>query len=254
MRQPIWIPNTKFLRILKYKKNSDLISHIRCVEILVYELLPQFDFQQQYFVKRILKLLGIDPSPVKTVLTMLKNAPIEKFTLRGLSECSFQNHRISTLLLELCANPNIKTLRIDELNNVSYGFIIGSGQDRSLTRLAISHATISDYWFDTWTPLPTVGSIAEAINTLELVRMTSKDFLKALRFFSWLPSTPISECFKNLKNLVIDTFPQQSFEERKEVWNIILGIAGILESLELRLSTVPPDAGEVSLYFVEKEV
>ena len=53
---------------------------------------------------------------------------------------------------------------------------------------------------------------------------------------------------------MIDTFPQQSFEERKEVWNIILGIAGILESLELRLSTVPPDAGEVSLYFVEKEV
>jgi hypothetical protein len=238
----------KFLRILKYKKNSDLISHIRCVEILVHELLPQSDS-----TTRLLKLLGIDQSPVKTVLTMLKNAPIEKFTLRGVSECDFQNH---TLLLELCSNPSIKTLRIVGLQNIPYRFIIGNGQDRSFTRLALWHTTISDYWFDTvWTSPLAVGSIAEAIETLELVQMTSKEFLKALRCFSWLPSTPISECFKNLKNLVI-TLPQQSFEERKEVCNVIFGVAGTLESLELRLSimsTMPPDLGEVSLYFVEKE-
>jgi len=237
----------KFLRILKYKKNSDLISHIRYLEIFVYRLLPQSDFQQQYSVKRLLKLIGIDRSPVKAVLAMLKNAPIEQLILRGVSEYDFQNHRISTLLLELCSNPNIKTLRINGLNNIPYGFIAGNGQDRSLTQLALYHVTISDYWFDTWTP-----SIAEAIDTLELVRMTSKEFLKALRCLSWLPSTPISECFKNLKNLVI-TFPQQSFEERKEVWNVIFGLAGTLESLELRLCTMPPDAGEVSLYFVENE-
>jgi len=156
----------KFLKILKYKKNSDLISHIRCLEILVYEFLPQSDFQQQF-----LKLIGIDRSPVKTVLTVLKNAPIEKFILRGVSECDFQNHRISTLLLELCSNPSIKTLRIVGLQNIPYRFIIGNGQDRSFTRLALWHATISDYWFDTWAP-----PLAEAIETLELVQMTSKEF------------------------------------------------------------------------------
>jgi len=232
----------KFIRILKYKKNSDLISHIRSLKIVVY-LPSQTYSQQRRSPKRLLELVGIETNPTKTGFTVLKNAPIEEVILRGSSECDFRNHRTSTLLLEMCSNPSIKTLRIEGLHNVPYRFIIGNGQSRSLARLVLWRATISDYWFDT--PAPTIVSTAEGIETLELVGMTSKELLKPLSCFSSLPLSPISECFKN----IVITLPQWSFGERKEVWNIILGVAGTLKSLELRLSTTPPDACEVSLRF-----
>jgi hypothetical protein len=221
---------SKFIRILKYKKNSDLISHMRSVEILLY-LHPQSHSQQQRGdLTRLLKLIGINASPVKTAFTMLKNAPIEELTLRGnLAHYDFRNHRISILLLEMCSNPNLKSLCFEYIANLPYRFILGNGQNRSLTRLAIRDASISDYWFEI--PPPTVVSTAARIETLELVGRTSKEFLNA---------PPISECFKNLKNLVI-TLPPGHFEERSEVWNVILGAAGTLESLELCLNgTAPP--------------
>ena len=216
LRVSPWAPQsraTKFIKILKYKKNSDLISHIRSLKIVVY-LPSQTSSQQRRSPKRLLELIGIETKPVKTALTMLKNAPIEEVIPRGSSECDFRNHRISTLLLEMCSNPSIKTLRIEGLQNVPYRFIVGNGQSRSLARLVLWRATISDYWFDT--PPPTIVSTAEGIETLELLGMTSKEFLKALRCFSWIPSSPISQCFKSLKNLVI-TLPPWSYGERKEV-------------------------------------
>ena len=215
----------KFIRILKYKKNSDLLSHIRSVEIFVYLFPRPYSQEQRGGLTRLLKLIGLE-SPVKTALTMLKNAPIEEFTLKGNTahHYDFRNHRISTLLLEMCSNPNVKSLCFEQIDNLPYRFILGNGQDRSLTRLAIRNALISDYWFEI--PPPTVASTAAGIETLELVGRTSKDFLNA---------SPISECFKNLKNLVI-TLPPGRFKERREVWNVILGAAGTLESLELCLN------------------
>ena len=239
----------KFIKILKYKKNSDLISHIRSVNIFVH-LHSQTYSQQQRSSKRLLKLIGIETSPIKTALIMLKNAPIEEFILRGdPTHCYFRNHRTSTLLLEMCSNPNIKNLRIEGLKDVPYRFIIGNGQDRSLTRLALHNVTISDYWFDI--PPPTVVPTAAGIETLELVGMTLEEFLKALRCLSRQLPFPISECCKNLKNLVI-SLPQErsSFEARNEVWNVILGAAETLESLELCLSNAwHLNAGEISLRF-----
>jgi len=180
----------KFIRILKYKKNSDLISHIRSVEIFVY-LHPRSYSRGD--LTRLLKLIGIDASPVKTALTMLKNAPIEEMTLTGdTMYCDFRNHRISTLLLEMCSNPNLKSLCFEYIANIPYRFILGNGQNRSLARLAIRDATISDYWFEI--PPPTVVSTAVGMETLELIGGTSNEFLNA---------SEISECFKNLKNLVI---------------------------------------------------
>lgn len=70
--------------------------------------------------------------------------------------------------------------------------------------------------------------------------MLSKEFLNA---------SPISG-FKNLKNLVI-TLPQRHFEERNEMWNVILGAAETLESLELCLSNAW-NLGEVSLRFDQR--
>jgi hypothetical protein len=215
------------------------------VNIFVY-LHSQTHFQQQRSSKRLLKLIGIETSPIKAVLAILKNAPIEEFILRGSAwQCDFRNHRITTLLLEMCSNPNIKTLQIEGLWSVPYRFIIGNGQDRSLKRLALHQVSISDYWFDI--PPPTVVSVAAGIETLELVGTSLKEFLKALCCPSHQLPFPISECFKNLKNLVI-TLPLEHFEKRKDVWNFILGTAETLESLELCLYA-PLGVGQVSLRF-----
>ena len=85
----------KFLRILKYKKSSDLISHVQSVNIVVY-LHSQTYSQQQRSSKRLLKLIGIETSPIKAVLAILKNALIEKFILRR-CQCDFRNHRTSAV-------------------------------------------------------------------------------------------------------------------------------------------------------------
>ena len=120
-----------------------LISRIRSVEIFVY-LHPRS--YSRGGLTRLLELIGIDGSPVKTALAMLKNAPIEEMTLTGNTMyCDFRNHRISTLLLEMCSNPNFKSLCLEYISNLPYRFILGNGQNRSLTRLAIRDATISDY-------------------------------------------------------------------------------------------------------------
>ena len=70
-------------------------------------------------------------------------------------EIAFRNHRTSTLLLEMCLNPNIKSLHIEGLWNIPYRIIIGNGQDRSLTRITLHDITFSVYCqFDTPPPRP----------------------------------------------------------------------------------------------------
>jgi hypothetical protein len=45
------------------------------------------------------------------------------------------------------------------------------------------------------------------------------------------------------------SFYSRLFEENKELWNVILGVAGTLKSLELRFSNTPPYAREISWKF-----
>ena len=236
----------EFLRILKYKKNSDLISRIRSVKIVAYprEYWPPYDVEPDSHPlssKGLLKLVGVDTDPIKTALTIFKNAPIEELILNE-SDGKFHD-RTCKLLFEICSNPNLKALSFECIHDLLYKFIVGGRPAQKLTRLALAQVTISD---DFQLPAPTVAPPSAEIETLELVRMTSKDILKMLRYLSHRLPSPISECFQNLKNLVI-TLPQGNFDERKVVWNVILGVAETLESLELRLSTAPPDSGEISL-------
>jgi hypothetical protein len=239
-----------FLRILKYKKNSDLISRIRSVKIVVQlEVRIVYDAELDGYPlgsKGLKKLMGIDTDPIKTALTIFKTAPIEELVINK-SDGEFYDNRTSKLLFEICSNPNLKALSFECVKNLPYRFIRGSRSAQRLTRLALAQVTISDYNFQV--PLPTVASTAAGLETLELVRMASNDFLRVFCYLSHRLLSPISESFINLTNLVI-TYPQGIFEQRKYVWNIILSVAGTLESLELRLSTAPPDKGRVSLRFV----
>ena len=242
-----------FLRILKYKKNSDLVSRIRSLKILVEpEVRIVYDAELDGYPlgsKGVKKLMGIDTDPIKTALTIFKTAPIEELVLNK-SDGEFYDNRTSKLLFEICSNQNLKALSFKRVKNLPYRFIMGSRSAQKLTRLALAQVTISDYDFQV--PAPTVASTTAGLETLELVRMPSKDFSKALLYLSHRLPSPISECFKNLTNLVI-TYSQGVLEQRKDVWNIILGVAGTLESLELRLSTEPPDTGGPSLPFVYKD-
>jgi len=240
----------EFLRILKYKKNSDLVSRIRSVKIVMEpEVRMVYDAELDGYPlgsKGLKKLMGIDTDPIKTALTIFKTAPIEELVLDK-SDGEFYDNRTSKLLFEICSNPNLKALSFERVKDLPYRFIMGSRSTQKLTRLALAQVTISDYDFQV--PVPTVASTAAGLETLELVRMPSKDFSNALLYLSHRLPSPISECFINLTNLVI-TYPQGIFERRKDVWNVILGVSGTLESLELRLSTAPPDSGGVSLLFV----
>ena len=104
---------SNLVRVLKYKKNSDLISRVRSLKVYMDHLLC--DCQQggwsssAHFAgpKLLLSLIGVNTDPMVAALTMLKNAPTEKFVLKGLHE-KFPNdptERIPTLLLEMCSNP-----------------------------------------------------------------------------------------------------------------------------------------------------
>ncbi|KIM42845.1 hypothetical protein M413DRAFT_124664 [Hebeloma cylindrosporum] len=128
----------KLVRILKYKKNSDLISHIvRSVKVLVggtqcpYEcqesgwsssgsfLSPEFALTTHRYQHR--------PLCQVAALTLLKRAPIEKLVLEGLNGPFFENpsFRVPTLLFEMCSNPNLKTLGIENLRDLPYTFLFG---------------------------------------------------------------------------------------------------------------------------------
>jgi hypothetical protein len=71
--------------LLKYKKNSDLVSRIRSVKIIVEpeEWLPYDTELDGYPLgsKGLKKLMGIDTNPMKTALTIFKIAPIEELVI-----------------------------------------------------------------------------------------------------------------------------------------------------------------------------
>ena len=237
----------KFLSILKYKKNSDLISHcIRSVKILVYQFCRDCYRTEgpAPCCKYLLKLVGIDANPLEEVLAKFKNAPIKELIIQGANDmpCEFPKLRVyGTVLLAMCSNPNLKNLRVEELRGFPFRFITGSSDGGGFTQLALREVTISDYWCRIQPP--TV--VLTGIKTLELVQMSSDQFLKVLHQLS--PS-PKSLRLPNLNNLVI-SLPHWDFKERAKVWNVILGVAGTLESLELCLSAAHLYGGEVSPYF-----
>ena len=134
---------SKFLRILKYEKNSDLISYIRSVKILVVFRTGTTRKWNPFFPlgsRGLLKLVGVEVNPMKTAFTMFKNAPIEELVIQGTDDrvTRFPYTPTScTLLLEICSNPNLKTLCFDNIECISSNFIQGSGHARSLTRLVL---------------------------------------------------------------------------------------------------------------------
>ena len=164
----------------------------------------------------LLKLVGVEVNPMKTAFTMFKNAPIEELVIQGTDDrvTRFPYTPTScTLLLEICSNPNLKTLCFDNIECISSNFIQGSGHARSLTRLVLREVRLmTEYWQGN--QLPTV--VLTEIETLELVWKDSDQTLMVLYYLS----PPQQEvCFQNLKNLVI-TFPQRYPEARKQVWNV----------------------------------
>ncbi|KIM36137.1 hypothetical protein M413DRAFT_31894 [Hebeloma cylindrosporum] len=106
----------EFLRILKYKKNLNLLSRImRSVKIFLHppdvnglsmDRHPYYPEPDDYPLdfNSLLKLMGVDTDPIKTALAVFKNAPIEELTLITLDHKILDN-RISNLLLEICSNP-----------------------------------------------------------------------------------------------------------------------------------------------------
>ena len=243
----------KFLKILKYKKNADLISHcIRSVIILVQPCAPYWDGSEEDLPcsNGFLKLMGIDRNPIKTVLTKFNNAPIQELVLNG-SSCyppEFPYIRTSgILLLMMCSNPNLKTLRFEYIKDLPLSFIRGSSHGRGFTRLALQAVTIRNYWGEI---SPTVFPAAARIETLELVEMTSDKYLKVL---DCLCPPPKSVYFQNLKNMVV-TFQHCYSREREEMWNVIFSAARTLESLEIRLNTGYAGAGDVSLHFFVERI
>lgn len=230
---------SKFLRILRFKKNSDLISHIRSVQVLLYlhpwhrgssKVDPIFGPGSN----GLLKLMGVDTNPIKTALSMFKNASIEELALKGAYGNQFPCTQTSgtTILLEICSNPNLKTLCFDNIKCLPSRFIWRDSHGRSLSRLALHGVTIGGCCIRSQPPVvvPTEVRPTE-VETLELLWMASRQNLQALHCL-YPPSK--SACFQNLKNLVF-TLPQWDSETEK-MWNIILGAAETLESLELRLS------------------
>ena len=191
--------------------------------------------------------MGINTNPIVAALTMLKNAPIEKFVLEGLdAHGTFPGDptdKIPTLLLDMCSNPNLKTLGFEKICNLPYTFIMGRDNTRSFTRLVLRDVKLC--YVGLKTPPRTVIPTTEKIETLEFAQMSSHEFLTALRcLFPQLPSSlSLSVYFKNLKNLAVVL---RRFEEREELWKFILGVADTLESLELHFNTPFPDSGKVS--------
>ena len=250
---------SKLVRILKYKKNSDLISQrIRSVKVFLDRFLwgTQGGWSSSAHFPGptlLLSLVGINTNPMVAALTMLKNAPIEKFVLEGLDAYGTfpddPTDKIPTLLLEMCSNPNLKTLGFEKISNLPYTFIMGCDNTRSFTRLVLRDVKLS--YVGLKIPPCMVIPTIERIETLELAQMSSYNFLTPLRsLFPLLPSSlSPSVYFKNLKNLAVVV---GRFEEREELWQFILGVADTLESLELHLNTPFPDSGEVSLHLVEK--
>ena len=246
----------EFIRILKFKKNSDLISRIRSLKVLLHpEGWNSYEVEAGDYPllssKGFLKLLRVDTDPIKTALAIFKTAPIEEFVL-NYSSGKFRRNRTTELLFEICSNPNLKALSFERIQNLPSRFIMGNRPAQKLTRVALAQVTISDDDFQT--PIRTVGLTAADLETLELVQMTTNESLMALSYLSQrrFPFT-LSESFANLKNLVI-TLPQGICDERNVVWNIIFGAVETLESLELRLSTEPPDSGKVFSVFCLKGV
>jgi hypothetical protein len=252
---------SKLVRILKYKKNSDLISQrIRSVKVFLDRFLccTQGGWSSSAHFPGptlLLSLMGINTNPIVAALTMLKNAPIEKFVLEGLDAYGTfpddpATDKIPTLLLDMCSNPNLKTLGFENICDLPYTFIMGRDNTRSFTRLVLRDVKLSYVGLKTpgsRTVIPTI----EKIETLELAQMSSYDFLTALRcLFPRLPSSlSLSVYFKNLKNLAVVL---RCFEEREELWKFILGVADTLESLELHLNTPFPDSGKFSLHLAKK--
>jgi len=240
----------EFLSILKYKKNSDLISRcIRSVKIAVYpgQDIEYWTEDTPCFLgwKYLLKRVGIYTNPLEEVLAKFKHAPIEELIIKGAysTPWEFPNLRVyGTVLLAMCSNPNLKTLLVEELRDFPFRFITGSSHGGGFTRLALRGVTVSDYWCRIQPPIV----VLTGIETLELVNMSSDQISKVLHQLS--PS-PKSVFLPNLKNLVI-SLPQWNFPAREKVWNVILAVAGTLESLELCFSAAHRDRGEVSPYFV----
>ena len=117
----------RFLRILKYKKNSNLISHcIQTVKIVVYKPPTNWNTKEvdpifSLAPRGLLKHMGIckNPiNPIKTALTKFENAPIEELMFKGV-DCvlgPFPYFWASgTLLLKMCSNPNLKTLHFKNI-------------------------------------------------------------------------------------------------------------------------------------------
>jgi len=119
----------EFLRILKYKRNSDLISRIQSVKIVVEpeDWLPYDTELDGYSLgsKGLKKLLGIETDPIKTALTIFKTARIEELVLDK-SDGEFYENRISKLLFEICSNTNLKALSFKCVKNLPYRFIVAS--------------------------------------------------------------------------------------------------------------------------------
>jgi hypothetical protein len=191
--------------------------------------------------------MGIDRNPIKTVLDKFKNAPIQELVLKPSCysrSAEFPYIRTSgILLLKMCLNPNLKTLRFEYINDLPLSFIRASGHGRGFTRLALQGVTITNYCQGEISP--TVFPAAARIETLELVEMISDEYLKVLEC---LFPPPKSVYFQNLKNVVV-TLRHCYSREREEAWNVIFSAVGRLESLEIRLYTAYEDTGEVSLFF-----
>lgn len=201
-----------------------------------------------------LSLMGIDRNPINTVLAKFMNAPIQELVLKRPS-CYYRSAEFpyiwasGIVLLKMCSNPNLKTLRFEYINDLPLSFIRGSSHGRGFTRLALQGVTIMNYWGEI---SPTVFPAAARIETLELVEMTSDQYLKVL---DCLCPPPKSVYFQNLKNMVV-TVRHCYSREREEAWNVIFSAAGRLESLEIRLNTAygDLDAGEVSFYFFVERI
>ena len=121
----------KFLRILKYKKNADLISHcIRSVKILIYDY---YDSREPTF-RILLQIMRVCENPIRAVLAKFKNAPIKELVFRAAGGgCYYEFRRFQPsavfMMLEMCSNPNLKTLRIEKIMNFPgpyYSFIEGN--------------------------------------------------------------------------------------------------------------------------------
>jgi len=116
----------KFLRILKYKKNSDLISHcIRSVKILIFS--SQYYDEAEPIFRLVLQGMGVCKHPIQTVLAKFKNAPIKELILRAVVYRDFRRFRkFSGLMLEMCLNPNLKTLCLENIRNFPLRSIEGN--------------------------------------------------------------------------------------------------------------------------------